>query len=100
MAPAIFNRPSGTARSGPLIYRVAYEPAAAADAAAVRDSRAADAAQVLLAPGRPAELANVIVEDNAVLRELRTAKPSDKPLLVTGDRLEGVASTGRKARSW
>ena len=74
-APAIFNRPSGTARSGPLIYRVAYEPAAPPPTPQQFEIHGRlIRAKSLLAPGRPAELANVIVEDNAVLRELRTAR--------------------------
>ena len=41
--------------------------------------------------GGEAELAEVVVEENVMLVETQTAKPGDKRLLVTGDRLHAIA---------
>ena len=41
-----------------------------------------------LVRGAESELADVLLQGNADLRETKTARPEDKPLLVTGDRLQ------------
>jgi hypothetical protein len=55
-------------------------------------------ARVILPPNSPgkgqsatAELAGVTVQDNVRLVETQTAKPNERPMLVTGDRVEAVS---------
>jgi hypothetical protein len=50
-------------------------------------------ARVLLAEQQPAVLAELMIQENVMVRQTQTARPSDRPLVISGDELHAIDPT-------